>query len=443
MGRTEPPNAADKSGNDKVKTARLRTESPTHRGKTLSRQELGELVAAYVYNQYGQVLVSDENWVGKVERGEITWPRQPQREALRAILGAPTDEVLGLHDRRRRAMVKLDDMDRRQMLKLGAATALSPVAAALEGLPPTPVPNRVGATEVQQVVEAAQVFASWDQVYGSGPTRAAVMAQLRWSAGLLDGMYSSKLRSDLYSAVGYLSHTCGMVAFDAYAHDDARRVLRLALACAEEAGNWHLRAKVYSSLARQAVWLGDPDEGLTYTEHALVRSDRLTATERAMLNSAKARALARMLRIEDCMAAVGSADDSFAASDPAVDPSWMAYYDEAQHNGDTGHALWDLSINGHPTEAADRFAAAVGGHKPSFARSRAISRTKWASLVMATGDPQEAAAIGRAAVLDAAPVRSHRLADDLRDLSRFAEPHSRLDEVAALRHDIASAVLAT
>ena len=298
-------------------------------------------------------------------------------------------------------------------------------------------------TEIEQVVEAAGVFASWDQTYGSGPARAAVLAQLRWSAGLLDATCSDRLRPSLYCAVGFLSHTCGMIAFDAYAHDEAHQVLQLALACADEAGDWHLRAKVFSSMARQAIWLGKPDDGLTYIEQALVRADRLTATERAMLHTGRARSLAKMHREAESLEAVGLADASFEHSRPDEDPPWMAYYDEAQHNGDTAHALWDLEILGRPTEARTRLAAAVAGHSPRFTRSKAIARTKLASLLMATDDPVEAAVVGRAAIADAGSVRSRRLADDLRDLSRFAEPHGTLDDIAILRHDIATAVLAS
>ncbi|MGH4026170.1 MAG: hypothetical protein ACRDRV_16470 [Pseudonocardiaceae bacterium] len=146
----------------------------------------------------------------------------------------------------------------------------------------------MGRTEIEQVRTAAQVFAGWDHIYGGGLAREAVLAQLRWSAGLLEETCPAKLRRELLSAVGYLAHTCGFMAFDAYAHDDARRAFRFALACAEKAGDWHLRAKILSSMSRQAIWVGHPDEGVTLAEHALVRADRLTATERAMLHTAHA-----------------------------------------------------------------------------------------------------------------------------------------------------------
>lgn len=192
------------------------------------------------------------------------------------------------------------------------------------------------------------------------------------------------------------------MAFDAYAHHDARRIFRFALASAEKAGDWHLRAKILSSMARQAIWTGQPDEGLTYAEHALFHADCLTATERAMLYTACARALAKMQRVRETLIAVGTADDHFAHADPANDPSWMHYYDAAQHAGDTGHALFDVAMLGRsPEEAGRRLAAAVAGHDAGFARSRAISQTELASLTMAAGDPVEAAMIG-AAALDAA-----------------------------------------
>jgi hypothetical protein len=122
----------------------------------------------------------------------------------------------------------------------------------------------------------------------------------------------------------------------------------------------------------------------------------------------------------------------------------MAYYDHAQHQGDTAHALFDLAIHGIPdTEAAPRLVEAVHGHSDVYARSRAISGTKLASLVMVTGDPHEASFIGRRAIDDAGSLRSRRAADDLRELRRFAAPHAGLPDVAELRERITQLVGAT
>ena len=70
-----------------------------------------------------------------------------------------------------------------------------------------------------------------------------------------------------------------------------------------------------------------------------------------------------------------------------------------------------------------------------------LTQIDLASLLMVTGDPAEAAMIGRQAVDAAATIRSRRMADDLRDLRRLGEPHQRLAEVAELIHRIGSVVV--
>jgi hypothetical protein len=94
------------------------------------------------------------------------------------------------------------------------------------------------------------------------------------------------------------------------------------------------------------------------------------------------------------------------------------------------------------TEARHRLAAALSGHGAELVRLRAMSQTKLASLIMVTGDPREAAALGIQALDAIGTLRSRRAADDLRELGRFSEPHVRLPEVAELRHRIATVVAA-
>lgn len=407
----------------------------------MSRQELAELVSAWVFERAGRVVELNANYVGKLERGQIRWPQADYRAGLRAVLGAGTDRELGFR-RPRRSPARVTDLDRKDFLR----AALGVGAAALGGRRPaelitpaesTPIPSVVGQTEVDQVRSAARMFGTWDHTYGGGLVREAVAAQLRYSTELLNARCPERLRGELYSAVGFLSHTSGFMAFDAYAHDDARRMLRFALACAEECEDWHLRAKVLSSMARQAIWCGDPDSGLTLVELALVRADRLTPTERAMLLSARARALAKLGRTQPTATTVGMADEEFSNAHRADDPIWMHYYDHAQHAGDTGHALFDLAMKRtFVSEATSRLATAVAGHTDVYARSRAISATKLASLIMVTGDPVEAVAVGTRAIADAGTVRSRRAADDLRELRRFATRHQPLADVAELQQRI-------
>lgn len=153
-----------------------------------------------------------------------------------------------------------------------------------------------------------------------------------------------------------------------------------------------------------------------------------------MLATVRARALAKLGRVQECLTAVGQADEAFPHSNPAEDPPWMAFYDSAQHHGDTAHALFDLSLRGVKTEATSRFAFAVANHGAEYARSQAISQTKLATLTMATGDPYEAASIGTAALKAAGYLRSRRATEDLRELHRQSGRHKTLPVVSELRN---------
>ncbi|MFI6169066.1 XRE family transcriptional regulator [Nocardia sp. NPDC051052] len=411
----------------------------------LSTWHMGRVIFAYRTHPYHGKALPQEivgNWLGltqaqlsRIEKGAA--PEQLSKLIRWAqILGIP-GELLWFK-LPAGSSATLEDVNRQDFLRaaLGVTVtgAAAPLIELLSTIQPTPIPSQVGATEIEQIRTTAREFSSWDHTYGGGLVREAVGAQLRYAVNLLNARCSEKHRADLQSAVGFLGHTAGFMAFDAYAHADARSMFRLGWTCAEEAGDWHLRGKVLSSMARQAIWCSNPDDGLTFIELAMVRSDRLTATERAMLHSARARALAKVNRVEEALKAVGQADEEFSHATPANDPPWMAYYDAAQHSGDTGHALFDLALSGRfATEASNRLRAAVEGHTDAFVRSKAISGIKLASLTMATGDPQEAAALGTAALVDAGHIRSRRAADDLRELARLAGTHDKTTEVEELQ----------
>jgi len=357
------------------------------------------------------------------------------RDAFRAVLGVETDSQLGFSGRRSRPDT-VDSVDRQQFLRSAGAVVALPWLDLFAPIEPTPLPKKISREDIDQVRLAAATFMNWDNTYGGGLAREAVHTQLRWSAQLLRVDCPSSLQPDLFAAVAELGGVVGFMDFDAYAHDDARRTFGFSLTCAEESNNWHLRASILAMMARQAIWCGLPDDGLTHVETALVRRERLSATERASLHTLRARALAKLHRPQETLTAVGAADDAFAHANPAEDPPWMAFYDHAQHHGDTGHALWDVSVRGRRTQAAQRLAYSVAHHGAEYARSRTISRIKLASLLMVTGDPRKAAAIGTTAVSGAAQLRSRRVADDLRELHRLAARHQTITDVAELRDQI-------
>jgi transcriptional regulator with XRE-family HTH domain len=337
-----------------------------------------------------------------------------------------------------------DPVHRRALLVLGGLAALAPtdLAGLLTPTTSLPLPTSISPREVRQLLDIASSLQAWDNLYGGGGVVGQFASDaMRWAIGLLSADCSSTLRPHFLAAVARLGLVAGASKFDVCDHQAARTAFRIAVECAEEGKHWHLRAKGYSLLARQAVWINEADDGLTYAEKGLVRSDRLTATERAMLHTARARAFGRLHNLPETLAAVSAADEAFAQRQRQDDPPWMAYYDEAQHNGDTAHALFDLaiSIEGYdPAQAAQRLHRAIQGHGDAFARSRAISSTKLASLTMRRGDPQEAAALGQRALSLSSGLTSRRTAQDLRELGVLAARHPHVSAAADLRERIAA-----
>lgn len=413
----------------------------------MSRSELAILVNEILYPDPQRRSRSsfNANYLGKLEEGLIHWPKPEYRAALRTVFGVDADEELGFYDPRTRTADDARKTHRRELLGgvPGAGVVGSPEMALLAPGSAPELPARIGREHVARITQTADVFAQWDNRHGGAFAHEIADDKLRLLAQLLQRQCPPALRADLHTAVAQLAGIVAFMLFDSYEHDSARRRSRFALQCAEVGGNWHQRAMLLSNMARQAIWCGQPDDGLTYTEMALVRADRLTATERAMLHTVRARALAKLspARAQEALAAVGKADEEFAHTQPADDPPWMGFYDAAQHNGDTAHALYDVAVLTSTTTQADsRFRYSIDHHEPRFARSRAISRTKLACLTMIEGDPREAAAIGHLAIDDMDTVRSCRTADNLRELHRLADAHKRVPEVEELRSRIRATI---
>ncbi|MBV9141570.1 MAG: XRE family transcriptional regulator [Pseudonocardiales bacterium] len=438
------------TSNGQFREARARTASLTHPTEGLSRQELAELVNDWIWKHHRTRVYFTANYVGKIEQGIIRWPGIMCREALREILSVSADAELGfVNARARRQAVKLEEVDKAKRQKFVHTTTLGgvslllaePRAALPERSTPRPTPRRVGASDIAQLRDATQTFTSWDFTYGGGMALEAAMGQLHWAAGLLEASCPERLRPELHAAVGALADTTGYMALDAGAHAEARQVFGFALACAEQAQDWNLRASILSDMAQQAIWTGQPDEGLTLAEHALVRADWLTPAARALLHNDRARALAAMRRVQEALRAVGTADEHFAPFTPDNEPSFLAYYTEAQHAQLAGRPLVELAILGQdPGEATARLTTAAAGHPEDRARARAVCLTKLSTLTMATGDPRHAVAIGNEALEVAGTLRSHLITEDLRDLFRHAATHQNLEEVAELRHRIRTLV---
>ncbi|MGW9409054.1 hypothetical protein ACWIGE_12680 [Streptomyces diastaticus] len=163
-----------------------------------------------------------------------------------------------------------------------------------------------------------------------------------------------------------------------------------------------------------------------------------------MLHNARARAWAKMRRPDEVLVAIDQSDRIFARARDGEDEPWMAYYDEAQHHGDTGHAAFDIALMPGQSHqlATSRLETAIDGHTDAYVRSRALSGTKLATLTMAAGDPHQAVAIANRALTEVGKLRSKRAVTDMEELSSASARYARRPEVAELRSRIAATVRA-
>jgi len=336
------------------------------------------------------------------------------------------------------------DVDRYQFLRTSGAVLALPWMELFGPTRPAAVPVRISTADIEKVHAASSAFSSMFNAYGGAPTLEAVFAQLRWSAQLLRADCPEALRSDLFAAVARLADVAGSHADDLDAFEDAGRAFRFGLACAEQSGNWQARSELLGDLALLALWTGRLDDGLTHADKALAHADRLPAVHRAKLQTIRARVLAKLHRPQEALATVGSSDDALADESFVNEPlRWTGPHDHILHQARTGEALFDLAIAGKHTEASRRLAYTVAHDGRGYGRWRAIARIKYATLLMATSDPHEAAAVGNKAVDEAGAVRSRRVVNDLRTLQRFAGRHPRIIEAVELRGRIGEMVEAT
>jgi hypothetical protein len=334
------------------------------------------------------------------------------------------------------------EVDRRSMIRgamaMGGVLAVggSP-AALLQGLQPATAPASIGRDHVDQVRRAAETFDRMDIEHGGGMVREAATAQLRWSARLLDSRCPASLRPELFGAVAYLAYVCGFMAFDDIVLDDADRLYRFALQCAEENGDWSLRAVILHGMSCKEAWFGDPDAALTYADQALVRSDRLTPTQRAGEWGLRAHALSEVGRLGDARAAIGQMDHEYAQSTPGEAPAWLGFYTEAQHMGATGGHLYELALAGDDSvreQAVTRIEAAVDGGQS--ARPASFSHVRLAMLGMTGGDVEHGVLHAHRALDRLGSIRSQRLVGLLADLDARAARHDRRIDVAEVRERI-------
>lgn len=232
----------------------------------------------------------------------------------------------------------------------------------------------------------------------------------------------------LYRTTADLAALAGWMSYDVGLQPTAQKYLVLALHAAKEAGDRPLGAFILSSMSRQMIHLDRPDDALELIHLAQYGSrESATATTQAMLHALEARAYANMGQVNKCHRAVRMAQDTFADSRPAEDPSWISFFNEAELHAENAHSYRDLAyVAGRsPTYASlarPEMEKAVNGFSddPVHQRAYALNLVGMGTVHLLMREPEQAAHFTEHAIRVARRVRSERVNTRIRKTTHTA-----------------------
>ena len=294
---------------------------------------------------------------------------------------------------------------------------------------------------VTLVEQATDVFRRWDNEFGSGMRRKAVIGQLNEAAGMLNGPFQyERIARRLFSAVADLAQLAGWMSYDLQLHTTAQRYYLLGMHLAKDAGDRPQVARMLYCLARQMIELTRYREALDLAQtgvYAIRRSS--TPKTMAMLHVIEARAHAGMGDVQPCHRALAAAQEAFAQAGSDTDPSWCAFFDKGELYGLLGVTLRDLALADtehaaqHAADARPLIEQAIQQRPRQFLRSRVMDMDGLAVVNVLLGEAEAASKAAGAALSMAGAVTSTRVISRLQRTTQLAqERFPRVPAIAEL-----------
>ncbi len=347
---------------------------------------------------------------------------------------------------------------------LGSSLALAAGPALIEPmqrwLVPAPAADRaepaaagrrpkLSRAEVEMLESTTVMFRTWDAQCGGGLRRKAVVGQLHEVTDLLQEPHPAPTARRLFRCAAELAELAGWMSYDVGLQPTAQKYFVLALHAAKEAGDKPLGSYILSSMSRQMIHLGRPDDALELIHLAQYGSrDCATARTQSMLYAMEARAYANMGQPSKCKRAVRMAEDTFAdaALDDDPEPDWIRFFSEAELHGENSHSYRDLAyVAGRsPTyaslaEPVMQRAVDLFSTDDEHQRSYALNLVGMATVHLLKREPEQAAGHAEQALRVAKRVRSERVNTRLRKtVANAAREFGDLQEVVHLTEKLAT-----
>ncbi|MER6105025.1 hypothetical protein ABT115_22560 [Streptomyces sp. NPDC001832] len=285
-------------------------------------------------------------------------------------------------------------------------------------------PSRLSSPELDLLESTTVMFRQWDAQCGGGLRRKAVVGQLHEVTDLLQEPQPAATAKRLFRCAAELAELAGWMSYDVGLQPTAQKYFVLALHASKEAGDKPLGSYVLSSMSRQMIHLGRPDDALELIHLAQYGSrDCATARTQAMLYAMEARAYANMGQPSKCKRAVRMAEDTFldAGIDGEPEPDWIRFFSEAELNGENSHSYRDLAyVSGRsPTyatlaEPLMKKAVRLFGEDDEHRRSYALNLIGLATVHLLQREPEQSTVPAEKALRVAKKIRSERVNTRLR-----------------------------
>ncbi|MEU0408761.1 hypothetical protein ABZ307_13245 [Streptomyces griseorubiginosus] len=279
--------------------------------------------------------------------------------------------------------------------------------------------GRLSRPELDLLESTTVMFRQWDAQCGGGLRRKAVVGQLHEVTDLLQEPQPEATTRKLFKVAAELAELAGWMSYDVGLQPTAQKYFVLALHAAKEAGDKPLGSYVLSSMSRQMIHLGRPEDALELIHLAQYGSrDCASPRTQSMLYAMEARAYANMGQPGKCKRAVRMAEDTFADADDwdEPDPDWIRFFSEAELYGENSHSYRDLAyVAGRsPTYASlaeppMQRAVELFSDDLEHQRSYALNLIGMATVHLLRREPEQSTVLVEQAMHIAKKVRSERV----------------------------------
>ncbi|MFD7841243.1 hypothetical protein [Streptomyces sp. NPDC059761] len=310
-------------------------------------------------------------------------------------------------------------------------------------------PPRLSEPELGLLEATTVMFRQWDAQCGGGLRRKAVVGQLREVTDLLQENHPAPVMRRLFKVAAELAELAGWMSYDIGLHPTAQKYFVLALHAAKEGGDKPLGSYILSSMSRQMIHLGRPEDALGLVHLAQYGSrDCAGPRTQAMLYAMEARAYANMGQPSRCKRAVRMAEDTFSDVDfgGEPEPDWIRFFSEAELNGENSHSYRDLAyVAGRSpmyaslAEPVMQRAVDLFGKDDEHQRSYSLNLIGMATVHLLRREPEQAVVLVGRALKVAEKVRSERVNTRIRKtVDTAAREYGDVADVVRLTDQLAS-----